>query len=208
MLFLYSHTTSLLIVDLFPGSGVLEVALNPASQTETLHFHPYLVICVQHESYRWHLFWRCSTLKREVSSPQWPFFRSVRTKERQTETERCGSLVSSLFCVLCLDANAVWEDSCPSVCCAHARIFSSLLPPFFLFFLSFSFYFKCVLAACFLIVSQVFIVLVCAAQLKKKLDTRNVLQQAASLDDKNGKQREMDLLCDTISPVLASPTRL
>ncbi len=46
MLFLYSNTTSLLIVDLFPGSWVLEVALNPASQTETLHFHPYLVIFV------------------------------------------------------------------------------------------------------------------------------------------------------------------
>ncbi len=150
---------------LSPGSGI------ESSQSDwNVAFSPISChICVQHESYRWHLFWRCSTLKREVSSPQWPFFRSVRTKERQTETERCGSLVTSLFCVLCLDANAVWEDSCPSVCCAHARIFSSLLPPFFLFFLSFSFYFKCVLAACFLIVSQVFIVLVCAAQLKKNL---------------------------------------
>lgn len=120
-----------------------------------------------------------------------------RTKERQTETERCGSLVTSLFCVLCLDANAVWKDSSPSVCCAHARIFSSLLPPFFLFVLSFSFYFKCVLATCFLIVSQVFIVLVYTVQLKKKLDTCNLLLQAASLDDKNGKHKEMDLLCVT-----------
>lgn len=192
-LYILCNTTSLLIVDLFPGSGVLEVALNPASQIETLPFH----ICVQHESYRWHLFWRCSapklSLKREVSSPQCPFFTSVRT----TETERCGSLVTSLFCVLCLDANAVWKDSCPSACCAHARIFSSLLPPFFLFVLSFSFYFKCVLATCFLIVSQVFIVLVYTVQLKKKLDTCNLLLQAASLDDKNGKHKEMDLLCVT-----------
>lgn len=149
----------------------------------------------QLESWKWH--WNqpvrlkrsiFTITERDVSSPQWPFFRSVRTKERQRQKQTVAVLwwpISSVFFVLMLMQS---ERIHVYVCCAHDRIFSSLLPPFFLFFLSFSFCFKCVISH--LLSDRV----TCVYRPRLRHAARNLLQQAASLDNKNTKHKEMDLL--------------